>query len=138
MGTPTTTTTTTYVFGNSTIVYDFTKRPNTIVITTTTTTRIPTTTISTATAADRCQLTLFSKTYHRGDKGEILQTTPDLLDFKDRSVSAKLKGPCSWALYSDINFEGEMVVLRPGGSAYTSVTSLGDLLRRVKSVKKVN
>jgi len=107
-------------------------------ITPRTTTSTSTSSRSTSTTPGSCKLTLFSKTYHRGDESEILQSLPNLFDFNDRSVSAKLEGTCCWAVHAGVNFTGEVVLLNPDLSSYTSVKSLGNLFRKVKSVKRVS
>jgi len=114
--------------------------------TTTTTTMIFTTTLrpslpSQAPAGD-CygdgELTLYSKTYHRGDQLELTSSQPDLADqqFDQRAVSALVTGSCCWELYSGTNYSGDQITLRPG-QQYTGVTSLGDLFRNVASVRRV-
>merc|ERR1712038_1123790 len=83
-------------------------------------------------------LTLYSKTYHRGDQVELSQSQPDLADqeFDKKSVSALLTGDCCWELYSGRDYSGDQVTVRPGGQ-YTSVTSLASLFRATVSVRKV-
>merc|ERR1712241_956771 len=84
------------------------------------------------------KLTLYSKTFHRGDQVELTQSQPDLADqeFDKKSVSALLTGDCCWELYSGRDYSGDQVTVRPGGQ-YTSVTSLASLFRAVVSVRKV-
>merc|ERR1712079_133725 len=83
-------------------------------------------------------LTLYSKTYHRGDQVELTQSQPDLAEqeFDKKSVSALLTGDCCWELYSGPDYSGDKVTVRPGAQ-YTSVTSLASLFRTVVSVRKV-
>merc|ERR1719222_1552688 len=84
------------------------------------------------------ELTLYSKTYHRGDQLELTSSQPDLADqqFEQTAVSALLTGSCCWELHAGTNFSGDQVTLRPG-QQYTGVTSLGDLFRNVASVRRV-
>ena len=83
-------------------------------------------------------LTLYSRTYHRGDQLEVSQSQPDLAvhQFAQTAVSALVGGSCCWDLYPGPNYSGQRITVRPGLD-YTSVTSLGDLFRNVASVRKV-
>merc|ERR1712025_489233 len=84
------------------------------------------------------ELTLYSKTYHRGDQLELTSSQPDLADqqFDETAVSALVTGSCCWELYSGANYSGPVITLRPGVD-YTSVTSLGQLFRDVTSVREI-
>jgi len=84
------------------------------------------------------ELTLYSKTYHRGDQLELTSSQPDLADqqFEQTAVSALVTGSCCWQLHAGTNFSGDQITLRPGHQ-YTGVTSLGDLFRNVASVRRV-
>ena len=83
-------------------------------------------------------LTLYSRTYHRGARLELSQSQsdPTVQQFGQTAVSALLAGSCCWDLYAGANYSGQRISLRPG-LEYTSVTSLGDLFRSVASVRKV-
>merc|ERR1712165_208257 len=129
----------------TTMISTTTLRPS-LSRTTTTTTMISTTTLrpslpSQAPVGD-CygdgELTLYSKTYHRGDQLELTSSQPDLADqqFDQTAVSALVTGSCCWELYSGTNFSGDQITLMPGHQ-YTGVTSLGDLFRNVASVRRV-
>ena len=82
-------------------------------------------------------LSLYSKTYNRGQMVEMEDSVADLnMDkFDNKAVSALLTGDCCWEIYADVNYTGEFITLKPG-KEYSSVTSLGKLFRDVESVKK--
>ena len=82
-------------------------------------------------------LTLFSKTYLRGDKVVLEEDTANLEDisFDNLSVSASVSGSCCWQIFSEKNFSGSGTVLT-GQGTYTSVSSLGPLFRDVSAVRK--
>ena len=83
-------------------------------------------------------LTLYSKTYHRGDRLELTDSQPDLThhQFAVAAVSALVSGQCCWQVFSQANYAGKVTTLQPG-TDYTSVTSLGELFRNVRAVRKV-
>merc|ERR1712183_328256 len=109
---------------------------------TTTTTTTTTATTSTPAPVGDCygdgKLALYSKTYHRGDQLELINSQPDLADqqFDQTAVSALVTGSCCWELYSGADYSGDQITVRPG-SQYRGVTSLGNLFRNVASVRKV-
>merc|ERR1712154_317759 len=109
--------------------------------TTSTTSSTSTWARSTTVLAIECEgrLILYSKTYHRGDQLELTSSDPDLASsqFSGVSVSALVSGQCCWQLYSSTLYSGELTTLRPGGD-YTSVTSLGNLFRNTRSVRRFN
>jgi len=91
-------------------------------------------------APEQCSngtLTLYSKTYHRGQEVELSESEADLRgqNFTNKAVSALLTGDCCWELHADPSYTGDVVTLKPG-EEYSSVTSLGKLFRKVESVKK--
>jgi len=81
-------------------------------------------------------LSLYSRTYHRGDQQDLTDSSPDLAGFARTAVTAKLTGECCWQLYSQAEYMGDLLTLRPG-QTYTSVTSLGNLFRNAVSVRKI-
>merc|ERR1711953_687538 len=83
-------------------------------------------------------LTLYSKTYNRGQELQLAESDDDLRgeNFSDKAVTALLTGDCCWELHADPGYSGEVVILKPG-KKYTSVTSLGKLFRDAESVKKL-
>ena len=98
---------------------------------------IPTTTTTTETPKS-CfgKLTLYSKTYQRGESHEITDTSDNLNSFNNKAVSALVDGNCCWRVYANINFSGASLLLGPGQD-YNSVTSLHALFRGIKSVQRV-
>ena len=86
-------------------------------------------------------LTLYSKTYHRGDNITLAGDAEDLavpgLQFDNTAVTAELAGDCCWILYSEAKWLGENKRVRPE-KTYTSVSSLDTLFREVSSVRKIN
>merc|ERR1711902_252081 len=86
---------------------------------------------------ETCQLTLFSKTYNRGEKLVLLDDSPDLGSFSDIAISALVEGPCCWQLFGEVNFAGSSAWLRPGGN-YKGTDSFGrELFQEVSSLRRV-
>merc|ERR1711962_1217481 len=84
-----------------------------------------------------CKLTLFSKTYNRGDKLTLLDDSDDLGSFSDIAISAHVEGLCCWQLFGDVHFAGSTTWLRPG-ETYKGTDSFGrKLFRDVSSVRRV-
>jgi len=84
-----------------------------------------------------CKLTLFSKTYNRGDEITLLDDSDDLGSFSDIAISAQVEGFCCWQLFGDVDFAGSTTWLRPG-ETYKGTDSFGrKLFRDVSSVKRV-
>merc|ERR1719167_434287 len=84
-------------------------------------------------------LTLFSKTYFRGDEVTFTYDEQDLtkVSFENKAVTASVTGECCWIVFSDKEFTGNSKVLSRDES-YTGVTSLGQLFREISSVRKMN
>merc|ERR1719445_1583838 len=95
-------------------------------------------TLSTTTSQPEvCKLTLFSKTYIRGDKLTLLDDSDDLGSFSDIAISAQVEGLCCWQLFGDLDFGGSTTWLRPG-ETYKGTDSFGrKLFRDVSSVRRV-
>merc|ERR1711874_756790 len=92
---------------------------------------------STTTKPETCQLTLFSKTYNRGEEWTLQDDSADLGSFSDIAISATLEGSCCWQLFGEVNFAGATTWLRPGG-VYRGTDSFGrQLFQDVSSVKRV-
>merc|ERR1712020_276643 len=108
-----------------------------IVARTSTTTTFTSSTTTTTSQPKTCQLTLFSKTYNRGEELVLLDDSPDLGSFSDIAISALVDGPCCWQLFGEVNFAGSSAWLRPGGN-YKGTDSFGrDLFQEVSSLKRV-
>merc|ERR1712137_415433 len=83
-------------------------------------------------------LTLFTKTYNRGEEIEITEDIEDLEGFDNKAVTAALTGKCCWSIFSETDFSGAEKTLRPS-ETYTGASSLGrELFRNVSSVRKVS
>jgi hypothetical protein len=82
-------------------------------------------------------LTLYSKTYLRGDYIVLADESADLLNetYDNLSVSAYVSGSCCWQIFSEKDFKGKTLLLSSQGT-YTSVSSLGELFRETSSAKK--
>merc|ERR1719250_224867 len=82
-------------------------------------------------------LTLFSKTYLRGEQVVVEDEETDLenISFDNLAVSASVSGSCCWQGFSGQNYTGSSLLLSSQGT-YTSVSSLGQLFRDVSSVRK--
>merc|ERR1719273_1393341 len=105
--------------------------------TSTTTSTSTTSSSSTTTKPETCQLTLFSKTYNRGEEWTLQDDSADLGSFSDIAISATLEGSCCWQLFGEVNFAGPTTWLRPGG-VYRGTDSFGrQLFQDVSSVKRV-
>merc|ERR1712217_184057 len=108
---------------------------------TTSTTNSPPTTSALSTTTNQpevCKLTLFSKTYNRGDELTLLDDSDDLGSFSDIAISAQVEGSCCWQLFGDVDFAGSTTWLRPGGT-YKGTDSFGrKLFRDVSSVRGFN
>merc|ERR1711874_346339 len=95
-----------------------------------------TTTVKAVVEACNGTLTLFTKTYNRGEEIEITKDVEDLTTFDNKAVTAAVSGTCCWNIFSESNFSGVRKTLRPG-EAYTGANSLGrELFRNVSSVRK--
>merc|ERR1712061_467443 len=70
---------------------------------------------TTTTPAGPCSgsLTLFSKTYNRGENVTVTEDTPDLDEFNNQLVSALVEGDCCWAVYTRGSYSGDSEVFRP-------------------------
>jgi len=84
-------------------------------------------------------LTLFSKTYFRGDEVTFTYDEQDLtqVSFDNKAVTASVTGECCWIVFSDKEFTGNSKVLSRDES-YTGVTSLGQLFREISSVRRID
>merc|ERR1712215_143659 len=104
--------------------------------TTTTATKI-TSTIVPASVECEGKLSIFTKTYLRGENFTITDDVTDFSDFSfdDVSVSASVSGTCCWTIFAGKNFTGKKFILS-SDEKYTSVSSLGDLFRDVSSARK--
>jgi len=107
--------------------------------TTTTATTSSTTSTTSTTVTSQCSgnLTLYTKTYLRGEEFETDSDLQDLGAFDDEAVSVKILGDCCWEVFSKKTFQGLSLILKPW-ETYTSATSLENLLQNVSSVKKLN
>merc|ERR1712228_1152369 len=84
-------------------------------------------------------LTLFSKTYFRGDEVTFTYNEQDLtqVSFDNKAVTASVTGECCWIVFSNKEFTGNSKVLS-GDESYTGVTSLGQLFREISSVRRID
>merc|ERR1712233_255445 len=94
-------------------------------------------TTSTTSQPETCQLTLYSKTYNRGEELVLLDDSADLGSFSDVAISALVEGSCCWQLFGEVNFAGPTAWLRPGG-IYKGTDSFGrELFQEVSSLRRV-
>jgi hypothetical protein len=124
-------------------VYDYTDAAITstsvrnIVARTTTTTTFTSSSTLTTSQPETCQLTLYSKTYNRGEELVLLDDSADLGSFSDIAISALVEGSCCWQLFGEVNFAGPTAWLRPGG-VYKGTDSFGrELFQEVSSLRRV-
>merc|ERR1711902_95931 len=116
-----------YAAITSTTVKNIIARTTTTTTFTTTRTRQP----------ETCQLTLFSKTYNRGEELVLLDGSADLGSFSDIAISALVEGSCCWQLFGEVDFAGPSAWLRPGG-VYKGTDSFGrELFQEVSSARRV-
>ena len=110
---------------------------NNLARTTTTTTFSTSTTSTTTSQPETCQLTLYSKTYNRGEEMVLLDDSADLGSFSDVAISALVEGSCCWQLFGEVNFGGPSAWVRPGG-VYKGTDSFGrELFQEVSSLRRV-
>merc|ERR1712172_318044 len=110
---------------------------NNLARTTTTTTFSTSTTSTTTSQPETCQLTLYSKTYNRGEELVLLDDSADLGSFSDVAISALVEGSCCWQLFGEVNFGGPSAWVRPGG-VYKGTDSFGrELFQEVSSLRRV-
>merc|ERR1711936_797947 len=93
---------------------------------------LPTTTAAPLTCSGN--ITMFTKTYCRGESVMISNNTQDLADFNNKLVSLKVAGSCCWTVYSDTGYTGEKETFRVG--EYRSAVSVGKLFRQASSVRR--
>merc|ERR1711936_676169 len=104
---------------------------------TTTTTTFAASSTSTTSQPETCQLTLYSKTYNRGEELVFLDDSADLGSFSDIAISALVEGSCCWQLFGEVDFAGPSAWLRPGG-VYKGTDSFGrELFQEVSSLRRV-
>jgi len=108
---------------------------------TSTITTTTTSTTSTTTVPSSCfgGLTLYSRTYHRGENLTLITDSNNLSvsNFDDKAVSATVEGSCCWILFSDPDYGGVSYRLVPGGD-YKTTSSFGrNLLQEVSSVRRI-
>merc|ERR1719244_2400491 len=95
-------------------------------------------TVQPATPECSGNITLFSKTYHRGENITLVNyETTDLGSMDNKTVSVEVGGDCCWHLFDTPQLSGVSVVVNPA-EEYISVTSLGQLFRKVSSVRKIS
>jgi hypothetical protein len=82
-------------------------------------------------------ISLYSKTYHRGASVSLVEDTEDLglLRFADKLVSLSVEGDCCWEVFTGIAYSGDSKYFTSSGT-FSSTTSVGNLFRNAKSVKK--
>jgi len=82
-------------------------------------------------------ISLYSKTYHRGASVTLAEDTEDLelLHFADKLVSLSVEGDCCWEVFTGIAYSGDSKYFTSSGT-FLSTTSVGNLFRNAKSVKK--
>merc|ERR1711962_568250 len=110
---------------------------------TTSTTSVATTTIATTTTAmstttsspSICKMTMFDQTYFRGKSVKITGDTSDFndIDFDNAIASLIIEGNCCWALLTDSNYKGELVILNPG--KYQSGNDFKEVFKKASSAR---
>merc|ERR1712061_795976 len=85
---------------------------------------------------DTCSgnITLFSKTYNRGDNIVVTLDMEDLAEFDNRLVSVAVEGTCCWTVFTQIGYTGLSQLFSEG--RYTSIDSVGKVFRDSSSVRK--
>merc|ERR1719147_279900 len=79
-------------------------------------------------------LTLYSKTYLRGEEVVITEDT-ETQQFTDKLVSLSVTGDCCWEVFTGVNYTGDSEQFT-SSEKYLSTTSVGQVFRNAKSVKK--
>ena len=99
-----------------------------------------TTTTTTTTVAPECQgnMTLWTRTYLRGESFPVDNNIEDLSihDFDNKLVSLEVSAGCCWTIFSEPNFEGDSKLFQEG--QHKSVSNVGKLFRAASSVKKTS
>merc|ERR1712154_223335 len=81
-------------------------------------------------------ITLFSSNYHRGENITLVDIkNHDLGSMNNKTVSVKVEGDCCWRLFMESQFTGQSKLVS-SQETYISVTSLGELRRKVSSVRQ--
>lgn len=82
-------------------------------------------------------ITLHSKTYLRGENVVITEDIEDLetLQFTDMLVSLSVADDCCWEVFTGVNYTGDSEQFT-SSEKYLSTTSVGQVFRNAKSVKK--
>merc|ERR1712154_99393 len=81
-------------------------------------------------------ITLFSSNYNRGENITLVDIkTPNLGSMNNKTVSVKVEGDCCWRLFMEPQFTGQSKLVS-SQETYISVTSLGELRRKVSSVRQ--
>jgi len=81
-------------------------------------------------------MTMFSKTYYRGESIILTGDRTELGDFDDNVVSIQVKGNCCWQLFPLEDYMGESKTFREGD--YKSTQHVGTMFREASSVKKLD
>merc|ERR1711976_1044723 len=110
-------------------------RTDSIYYTTTSRPITSTTSSTTTTFPSICKMTMFDQTYFRGKSVEITGDTNDFndIDFDNAIASVIIEGNCCWALLTDSDYKGELVILNPG--KYQSGNDFKEVFKKASSAR---
>merc|ERR1711976_775914 len=111
------------------------QRSDSIYYTTTSRPATSTTSSTTTTFPSICKMTMFDQTYFRGKSVEITGDTNDFndIDFDNAIASVIIEGNCCWALLTDSDYKGELVILNPG--KYQSGNDFKEVFKKASSAR---
>merc|ERR1712018_940707 len=101
-----------------------------------------TTTSTTTTTTTQCpsgSMTMYSKTYFRGESLDVMEDAISNLadhDFDNKVQSINIKGCFCWKVYEGPNFSGNFILLRP--KEYKSAVDIKAVFKKASSVQRTS
>merc|ERR1712012_1312640 len=101
-----------------------------------------TTTSTTTTTTTQCpsgSMTMYSKTYFRGESLDVTEDAISNLadyDFDDKVQSINIKGCFCWKVYEYPKFSGKFILLRP--NEYKSAVDIKDVFKKASSIQRTS
>jgi Mg-chelatase subunit ChlD len=81
-------------------------------------------------------ITLFDKTYLRGESVSFNEDTDDLGEFNDKLVSVEVQGNCCWTVFTELGYNGLSHSFIEG--KFKSLVQVGDVFRDGSSLRKTD
>ena len=86
-----------------------------------------------------CTLTMYSRTYFRGNSVFTVKNVWDFGQFDDQLASLKIEGNCCWEIFTGKKFRNvrrtESLVLQPGN--YESFTQIKEVFKTASSARQL-